>query len=59
MTKSAILTVDDNVEVVHAVGRDLQSRYAESYRVIRADSGGTALEALRGLKKRNVRSRCF
>jgi thioredoxin reductase (NADPH) len=54
MTKPALLAVDDDIEVLHAMERDLQSRYAESYRVIRADSGGTALEALKGLKKRNV-----
>ena len=54
MIKPTILAVDDDVEVLRAVERDLRSRYAERYRVIRADSGATALEALRGLKKRNA-----
>ena len=52
MTKPAIVTVDDDAEVLRAVERDLRHRYAERYRVMRADSGATALEALRGLKKR-------
>ena len=38
--------------VLRAVERDLRRRYAERYRVVRADSGATALEALRGLKRR-------
>jgi thioredoxin reductase (NADPH) len=54
MIKPTILAVDDDVEVLFAVERDLRSRYAERYRVMRADSGATALEALRGLKKRNA-----
>ncbi len=53
MVKPAILTVDDDPEVLRAVERDLRRRYAERYRVMRADSGATAIEALRGLKKRN------
>jgi thioredoxin reductase (NADPH) len=53
MVKPAILTVDDDPEVLHAIERDLRRRYAERYRVLRADSGATALEALRGLKKRD------
>jgi thioredoxin reductase (NADPH) len=44
--------VDDDPEVLRAVERDLRRRYAERYRVLRADSGATALEALRGLKRR-------
>src|ERR1051326_7400065 len=54
MTKPTILAVDDDVEVLRAVERDLRGRYAERYRVMRADSGATALEALQGLKKRNA-----
>ncbi len=53
MLKPALMTVDDDVEVLRAVERDLRHRYAERYRVLRAASGATALEALRGLKKRN------
>ena len=53
MAKPVLLTVDDDAEVLRAVERDLRHRYADRYRVLRADSGSTALEALRGLKKRN------
>src|SRR5271157_2673679 len=53
MVKPFLLTVDDDAEVLRAVERDLRARYAERYRVLRADSGQTALEALRSLKKRD------
>jgi thioredoxin reductase (NADPH) len=52
MAKPVLLTVDDDPEVLRAVERDLRQRYAETYRVLRADSGATALEALKGLKRR-------
>ena len=52
MAKPTLLTVDDDAEVLRAVERDLRRRYAEHYRVLRADSGATALEALKGLKRR-------
>jgi thioredoxin reductase (NADPH) len=47
------MAVDDDPEVLRAVERDLRRHYAESYRVIRADSGASALEALQALKRRN------
>lgn len=53
MAKPVILTVDDDPEVLRAVERDLRKRYADRYRVLRADSGATALQALTSLKKRN------
>ena len=53
MAKPVLLTVDDDAEVLRAVERDLRRHYADRYRVLRAESGATALEALRGLKKRN------
>ncbi len=53
MVKPFLLTVDDDAEVLRAVERDLRARYAERYRVLRADSGQVALEALRSLKKRD------
>jgi thioredoxin reductase (NADPH) len=51
MAKPVIITVDDDVEVLCAVERDLRRKYAERYRVMRADSGTGALEALKGLKR--------
>jgi len=53
MAKPVLITVDDDAEVLRAVERDLRKRYAEKYRVLRADSGASALQALHGLKKRN------
>jgi thioredoxin reductase (NADPH) len=53
MAKPVLLTVDDDPEVLRAIERDLRRRYAERYRVLRADSGAAAMEALRGLKQRS------
>jgi thioredoxin reductase (NADPH) len=53
MSKPVVFTVDDDPEVLRAVERDLRRRYAREYRVLRADSGATALDALAKLKLRN------
>jgi len=42
-----LLTVDDDPAVSRASARDLRKRYGEHYRVVRAESGPSALEALR------------
>ncbi len=47
------MAVDDDGEVLRAVERDLRSKYAEHYRIVRANSGVSALQALQSLKKRN------
>src|SRR5438552_18015440 len=52
MANPAILTVDDDPAVSRAVARDLRQRYGEQYRVVRAESGADALEALKELKLR-------
>ncbi len=52
MAKPAILTVDDDPAVSRAVARDLRKQYAEDYRIIRADSGQEALDALKELTLR-------
>lgn len=53
MAKPVIMTVDDDPEVLQAVARDLRRAYGDRYRVIRADSGSSALEVVRQLKLRN------
>lgn len=53
MAKPVILTVDDDPEVLQAVARDLRQQYGDRFRIIRADSGATAIEALQQLKLRN------
>src|ERR687890_557484 len=52
MGRPVLLTVDDDPAVSRAVARDLRRHYGEAYRVLRAGSGGEALEALRELKLR-------
>jgi thioredoxin reductase (NADPH) len=51
-TRTAIVTVDDDPGVSRAVARDLRRRYGEQYRVVRAESGDAALDALRQMKLR-------
>ncbi|MDH6108337.1 thioredoxin reductase (NADPH) [Kitasatospora sp. MAP12-15] len=50
--RTVILTVDDDPAVSRAVARDLRRRYGDAYRVVRAESGASALDALRELKLR-------
>ncbi|MCU0523770.1 MAG: FAD-dependent oxidoreductase [Elainella sp. Prado103] len=53
MARPVILTVDDDPEVLQAISRDLRRQYGDRFRVLRADSGQAALEALQQLKLRN------
>jgi thioredoxin reductase (NADPH) len=48
----AIITVDDDPGVSRAVARDLRRRYGEQHRIVRAESGDSALDALRQMKLR-------
>jgi thioredoxin reductase (NADPH) len=50
--RTVILTVDDDPGVSRAVARDLRRRYGERNRIVRAESGADALEALRQMKLR-------
>jgi thioredoxin reductase (NADPH) len=52
VAKAVILAVDDDSVVLNAVERDLRQKYGRQYRVIKADSGGQALEVLSQLKER-------
>jgi thioredoxin reductase (NADPH) len=51
-TRPVLLTVDDDPSVSRAVARDLRRRYGDRHRVVRADSGPAALEALKELRRR-------
>src|SRR5262245_40035681 len=53
MAKPVLLAVDDDAQVLRAVERDLRREYGNQFRVMRADSGETALDTLRQLKLRN------
>jgi thioredoxin reductase (NADPH) len=55
VTKTVILTVDDDPSVSRAVARDLRRQYSDSHRIVRASSGEEALEFLRDLKLRGGR----
>jgi thioredoxin reductase (NADPH) len=50
--RPAILTVDDDPGVSRSIARDLRRHYGANYRVVRAESGSEALEALREMKLR-------
>ena len=52
VARPAILTVDDDPGVSRAVARDLRRQYGEGYRIVRAESGPQALDALREIKLR-------
>ncbi|HLU55875.1 MAG TPA: FAD-dependent oxidoreductase [Pseudonocardia sp.] len=47
--KPVLMTVDDDPGVSRAVARDLRRRYGQDHRIVRAESGRDALEALREL----------
>jgi thioredoxin reductase (NADPH) len=51
-TKPVILAVDDDLPVLRAVERDLRARYGDQYRIVAANSGHDALEAVRQLTLR-------
>ncbi len=53
MNKPIILSIDDDPDVLQAIHRDLRRQYGEHYRIMRADSGQTALEVLHQLTLRN------
>jgi thioredoxin reductase (NADPH) len=53
MARPAVLTVDDDPEVLLSIERDLRARYARKYRILRADSGVSALQLLKRLLERN------
>ncbi|MDR3577116.1 MAG: FAD-dependent oxidoreductase [Anaerolineaceae bacterium] len=53
MTKPAILIVDDEIQVVNAVARDLRAHFRNEYRIIKATSGQEALDAVQQLKRRS------
>jgi thioredoxin reductase (NADPH) len=50
--KPILFTVDDDPEVSRAVERDLRRKYGADYRVMRAESGPAALDALEKLRDR-------
>jgi thioredoxin reductase (NADPH) len=52
MAKPTLMAVDDDPQVLRAVDRDLRQRYGEKYRILRAESGDSALGTLDQLRQR-------
>ena len=53
-SKAVIMTVDDEPEVLNAVERDLRTHFRSTYRIVKAGSGGQALDTARKLKERDT-----
>jgi thioredoxin reductase (NADPH) len=52
MPKPILLAVDDDTSVLEAVVQDLRRKYGQHYRIVRAASGGAALDITKQLKER-------
>ena len=52
MSRPVLMTVDDDPGVSRAVARDLRRKYGSEFRVVRAESGPDALDALKELTLR-------
>ncbi|XVS61046.1 FAD-dependent oxidoreductase [Actinosynnema sp. CA-299493] len=52
VARPSILTVDDDPGVSRSVARDLRRKYGQDYRIVRAESGAQALDAVREIKLR-------
>jgi len=50
--RPALLTVDDDPQVLRAIERDLRRHFGREYRIVSADSGEAALDALDELRRR-------
>lgn len=53
MAKPIILTVDDEIQVLNAIERDLRQHFRGNYRILKANSGAEALKTVQQLKMRN------
>ncbi len=51
--RPAILTIDDDRDVLQSIERDLRQRYREKYRILKAESGKGALEVLHRILQRD------
>src|SRR5215211_6649763 len=52
MSRPVLMTVDDDPGVSRAVARDLRRKYGSDFRIVRAESGADALDALKELTLR-------
>ena len=54
MVKPVIMSVDDDIEVLGAIERDLRAHYKNDYRIVRAGTPTEALHAAKQLKQRGT-----
>ena len=54
MPKPIILAIDDELQVLNAIERDLRHHFQAEYRVIKANSGTQGVETVRLLKQRDA-----
>ncbi len=59
MAKPSIMVIDDEPMVLSAVERDLRPRFGDQFRILKAESGPAAMEALKQLKLRNEQVALF
>ncbi len=59
MPKPIILTLDDEAPVLNAIERDLRQKYGRDYRILKADTGAAALDALTQLQARGETAALF
>ncbi len=52
MPKPILLAIDDDTSVLEAVVQDLRRHYGQNYRILRAASGGAALDICKQLEER-------
>ncbi|MBX7220028.1 MAG: FAD-dependent oxidoreductase [Blastocatellia bacterium] len=51
--KPVLLTIDDDLQVLRVIERDLRKRFGGQYRILRADSAAAGLDVLKQLKARD------
>ncbi len=59
MARPIILTLDDDIDVLRAVERDLKTEYGSEYRIVRAGAGQGALQMLHEFKRRGEPAALF
>jgi len=52
MSQPIIFSIDDDQQVLRALGRDLKSKYRQEYKILSSDSAKEALASLRELKNK-------
>ncbi len=51
MPNPVIMLIDDDQAVLNAVERDVRAKFGHDYRIVKANSGATALEFLKKLQQ--------